>query len=341
LISGTSCLHEGQKPELETRRKASLEPALRHCISLLLIKNLIVVCLSWFCHLRVLPSVNLHRSCPHARNLHLHSRLRASLPVPPRCVSSTRSPSHQPSLIAPLACPNLAATLLAQCDRATAPPDAPRTMCSPWQSMASSAIAAQICLTHEGEDRIRSTMATRNRLCAMDLYEVLLLTTRPARRASTSSIYRCGSGGTSLCSATRSSEGGGARGAPDSRGGRGRGHGRTLERMGSASMRWGVRWRCSSPPPPSSSWAASRQGATQRRHGNSSTRSVPCTSGARPEEEAPRVCKLWDQSVVLGASEEKRSHCCVGHATSLSSSTRSHRLEVSLLSLSAYAVPNC
>jgi hypothetical protein len=222
--------------------------------SLLLIKNLIVVCLSWFCHLRVLPSVNLHRSCPHARNLRLHSRLRASPPCPPRCVSSTRSPSHQSSLIAPppLACPNLAATLLAQCDRATAPPDAPRTMCSPWQSMAPSAIAAQICLTHEGEDRIRSTMATRNRLCAMDLYEVLL-TTRSARRASMPSIYRCGSGGTSLCSATRSSEGGGARGAPDRRGGRGRGHGRTLERTGSASMRWGVRRRCSSPPPPSSS----------------------------------------------------------------------------------------
>jgi hypothetical protein len=219
---------------------------------------------------------------------------------------------------------------------ATAPPLPPTHLarCAPWQSMAPSAIAAQICLTHEGEDRIRSTMATRNRLCAMDLYEVLLLTTRPARRASTSSIYRCGSGGTSLCSATRSSEGGGVRGAPDRRGGRGRGHGRTLERTGSASMRWGVRRRCSSPPPPSSSWAASRQGATQRRRGNSSTRSVPCTSGARPEEEAPRVCKLWDQSVVLGASEEKRSHCCVGHAASLSSSTRSHRLEVSLLSLS-------
>jgi hypothetical protein len=107
-------------------------------------------------------------------------------------------------------------------------------------AMAPSTIATQICLTHEGEDRIHSTMATRNRLHAMDLYEILLLTTRPARRASTSSIYRCGSGGTSLCSATRSSEGGGARGAPDRRGGRGRGHGRTLERTGSASMRWGV-----------------------------------------------------------------------------------------------------
>jgi hypothetical protein len=95
-----------------------------------------------------------------------------------------------------------------------------------------------------------------------------------------------------------------------------------------------VRRRCSSPPPPSSSWAASRQGATHRRCGNSSKRSVSCMSGARPEEEAPRVCKLWDQSVVLGASEEKSSHCCVGHAASLSSSTRSHRLEVSLLSLS-------
>jgi hypothetical protein len=310
--------------------------------SLLLIKNLIVVCLSWFCHLRVLPSVNLYRSCPHARNLRLHSRLRASPPGPPRCVSYTRSPSHQPSLIAPHA---RLPQPRSHSPRAMRPRHrSPRRTSHdvpPWQSMAPSAIAAQICLTHEGEDRIRSTMATRNRLCAMDLYEVLLLTTRPARRASTSSIYRCGSGGTSLCSATRSSEGGGVRGAPDRRGGRGRGHGRTLERTGSASMRWGVRRRCSSPPPPSSSWAASRQGATQRRHGNSSTRSVPCTSGARPEEEAPRVCKLWDQSVVLGASEEKRSHCCVGHATSLSSSTRSHRLEVSLLSLSAYAVPNC
>uniref|UniRef100_A0A804NRI2 ATP synthase subunit beta, mitochondrial n=1 Tax=Zea mays TaxID=4577 RepID=A0A804NRI2_MAIZE len=40
------------------------------------------------------------------------------------------------------------------------------------------------------------------------------------------------------------------------------------------------------------------------------------------EEEAPCVCKLWDQLVALGASEEKRSHCCVGPAASLSSSTR-------------------
>jgi hypothetical protein len=45
-------------------------------------------------------------------------------------------------------------------------------------------------LTHEGEDRIRSTMATGDRLRAMDLYEILLLVTRLAHRAMTSSIYR-------------------------------------------------------------------------------------------------------------------------------------------------------
>jgi hypothetical protein len=45
-------------------------------------------------------------------------------------------------------------------------------------------------LTHEGEDRIRSTMATGYRLRAMDLYEILLLVTWLAHRAMTSSIYR-------------------------------------------------------------------------------------------------------------------------------------------------------
>jgi hypothetical protein len=99
-------------------------------ISLLLIKNLIVVCLSSFCHLRVLPSVNLCRSCPHARNLRLHSRLRASPPSPLGvCRTLVLLLTNRPSLPPTLACPNLAATLLAQCDRATAPPDAPRTMC--------------------------------------------------------------------------------------------------------------------------------------------------------------------------------------------------------------------
>uniref|UniRef100_A0A804PDS9 ABC transporter domain-containing protein n=1 Tax=Zea mays TaxID=4577 RepID=A0A804PDS9_MAIZE len=48
-------------------------------------------------------------------------------------------------------------------------------------------------LTHEGEDRIRITMATGDRLRAMDLYEILLLVTRLAHRAMTSSIYRVAS----------------------------------------------------------------------------------------------------------------------------------------------------
>jgi hypothetical protein len=45
-------------------------------------------------------------------------------------------------------------------------------------------------LTHEGEDRIRSTMVTGDRLRAMDLYEILLLATRLAHRVTMSSIYR-------------------------------------------------------------------------------------------------------------------------------------------------------
>jgi hypothetical protein len=188
----------------------------------------------------------------HARDLRLHSRLRASPPCPlvlpsacsafgqsppfvptpaiyvstPDFVHHPRAPSvcrplvlllssHQPSLIAPRSLAPTSPPLSSR--NATAPPLPPSHDVLPL-AMAPSAIAAQICLTHEGEDQIRSTMATRDKLRAMDLYEILLLTTRPARRASTSSIYRYGSGGTSLCSATRSSEGGRARGTPDRRG---------------------------------------------------------------------------------------------------------------------------
>jgi hypothetical protein len=183
-----------------------------------------------------LRSISIVRA--HARNLRLHSRLRASPPCPPRSV--VHSFSLSPTVPH---CP----PRLPQPRRHSPRAMRPRHL-SPRHTlhdvlplaMAPSAIAAQICLTHEGEDQIRSTMATRNRLRAMDLYEILLLTIRPAHRASTFSIYRCGSCGPSLYSATRSSKGGGARGAPDRCGGRGRGHGRTLERMGSASMRWGV-----------------------------------------------------------------------------------------------------
>jgi hypothetical protein len=64
--------------------------------SLLLIKNLIVVCLSWFCHLRVLPSVNLYRSCP----LVLLLTNRPSLP-PPRSLAPTSPPLSSRNATAP------------------------------------------------------------------------------------------------------------------------------------------------------------------------------------------------------------------------------------------------
>jgi hypothetical protein len=186
-------------------------------ISLLLIKNLKVVCLSWFCHLRVLPLVNLHCSCPRPRST---SPLPTSCvtPVPPSvCRPLVLLLTNRPSLPPPVACPNLAATLLAQCDRATAPPDTPRTMCSPWQWPRPRSLPKSASRTREktgSAARWRRVTGCVPWICTRSS------SSRHGRLAGRRrpQIYRYGSGGTSLCSATRSSEGGGTRGAPDRRG---------------------------------------------------------------------------------------------------------------------------
>jgi hypothetical protein len=150
-------------------------------ISLLLIKNLKVVC-----HLRVLPLLVLPSACSAFRQSPLF------VPTPAIYVSTPDFVCHRcaPSVCRPLVLPitnhpSLSPARLPQPHRHSPRAMRPRhrsPRCTSHDvlplAMAPSAIAAQICLTHEGEDRIRSTM---------DLYEILLLTTQPARRASTSS----------------------------------------------------------------------------------------------------------------------------------------------------------
>jgi hypothetical protein len=170
----------------------------------------------WFCHLRVLPSVNLHRSCPRPRST---SPLPTSCitPVPPRCVVHLFSFSVLTNR------PSLPPARLPQPRRHSPRAMRPRhrsprrTMCSPWQWPRPRSLPKSASRTRE---KTRSGARWRRVTSCVPWICTRSSSSRHGRLAGRRrpQIYRYGSGGTSLCSATRSSEGGRARGTPDRRG---------------------------------------------------------------------------------------------------------------------------